>query len=42
MLLDLELFDGARELFGECHAGPADELVPRWFAVPAREARPGS
>ena len=33
VLLNLELFDGARELFGECHAGPADELVPRWFAA---------
>jgi NAD-dependent deacetylase len=31
LLLNLELFDGARALFTECHAGPADELVPRWF-----------
>ncbi|MBA3397450.1 MAG: NAD-dependent deacylase [Deltaproteobacteria bacterium] len=32
VLLNLEIFDGARELFTECHAGPADELVPRFFA----------
>jgi NAD-dependent deacetylase len=32
VLLNLEIFDGARELYGECEAGPADELVPRWFA----------
>ena len=32
VLLNLEIFEGARDLFGECHAGPADELVPRWFA----------
>ena len=31
LLLNLEVFDGARALFTECHAGPADELVPRWF-----------
>ena len=31
VLLNLEIFDGARELFGECHAGTADELVPRFF-----------
>jgi len=31
MLLNLEVFDGARALFTECHEGPADELVPRWF-----------
>ncbi len=43
VLLNLELFDGARELYGEHEAGPADELVPRWFAPPeepAAEARP--
>ena len=32
MLLNLEIFDGARALFSECHAGPADVLVPQWFA----------
>jgi NAD-dependent deacetylase len=32
VLLNLELFDGARAQFGELEAGPADELVPRWFA----------
>ena len=32
ILLNLEIFEGARALFGECHAGPADELVPRFFA----------
>ena len=32
VLLNLEIFDGARELYGELEAGPADELVPRWFA----------
>ncbi len=31
ILLNLEIFDGARELFDECHAGPADELVPTLF-----------
>jgi NAD-dependent deacetylase len=31
ILLNLEIFDGARSLFGECHAGPADELVPKLF-----------
>ncbi|MDB4960929.1 MAG: NAD-dependent deacetylase [Myxococcales bacterium] len=31
VLLNLEVFDGARALFTECDAGPADELVPRWF-----------
>ena len=31
ILLNLEIFDDARALFSECHAGPADELVPRWF-----------
>ena len=32
VLLNLELFDGARELYGEHETGLADELVPRWFA----------
>ena len=32
VLLNLEIFEGARDLFGELEAGPADELVPRWFA----------
>ncbi|HEU0035150.1 MAG TPA: Sir2 family NAD-dependent protein deacetylase [Kofleriaceae bacterium] len=32
VLLNLEIFDGARALFTDCVAGPADELVPRWFA----------
>jgi NAD-dependent SIR2 family protein deacetylase len=31
ILLDLEIFEGARALFSECHAGPADELVPALF-----------
>jgi NAD-dependent deacetylase len=31
ILLNLEIFDGARGLFSECHAGPADELVPKLF-----------
>lgn len=35
ILLNLEIFDGAREAFTECHAGPADELVERWFSSPA-------
>lgn len=37
VLLNLEIFDGARTLFSESHAGPADELVPRWFG--GRDAR---
>ena len=32
VLLNLEIFEGARDLYGEQEAGPADELVPRWFA----------
>lgn len=32
LLLNLEIDDEARELFAECHAGPADELVGRWFS----------
>ena len=31
VLLNLEIDDAAREAYAECHAGPADELVPRWF-----------
>ena len=31
ILLNLEIYDEAREIFTECHAGPADDLVPRWF-----------
>jgi len=31
ILLNLELFDDARALFSECHAGPSDVLVPAWF-----------
>lgn len=37
ILLNLEIFDGARTLFSESHAGPADDLVPRWFG--GRDAR---
>jgi NAD-dependent deacetylase len=32
LLLNLELDDAARDLYRECHAGPADELVPRLFS----------
>lgn len=32
ILLNLEIYDEAREMFTECHAGIADELVPRLFA----------
>jgi NAD-dependent deacetylase len=32
VLLNLEIFDDARELYSECHAGTADELVSRWFS----------
>jgi NAD-dependent deacetylase len=32
VLLNLEVFEGARDLFTDCVAGSADELVPRWFA----------
>jgi NAD-dependent deacetylase len=31
VLLNLEAFDGARELFREVRTGPADELVPEFF-----------
>jgi NAD-dependent protein deacetylase/lipoamidase len=31
VLLNLEIFDDADELFSECHAGPSDELVPKFF-----------
>lgn len=33
ILLNLEIFDGARAQFTECHAGTADDLVPQWFAA---------
>jgi NAD-dependent deacetylase len=33
VLLNLEIFDGARDLFTDCDVGPADEIVPRWFAA---------
>jgi NAD-dependent deacetylase len=33
LLLNLEVGDDAREMFREAEAGPADELVPRWFAT---------
>jgi NAD-dependent SIR2 family protein deacetylase len=32
ILLNLEIYDEARAIFTECHAGPADDLVSRWFA----------
>lgn len=32
VLLNLELFEDARALYGEHETGSADELVPRWFA----------
>jgi len=32
VLLNLEVFEGARERFTDCVTGSADELVPRWFA----------
>jgi NAD-dependent deacetylase len=32
VLLNLEIGGGAREVFTDVVAGPADELVPRWFA----------
>ena len=32
VLLNLEIDDDVRGEFSECHAGPADEQVPRWFA----------
>jgi NAD-dependent deacetylase len=35
-LLDLEIDDEARELYSECHAGTADELVPPFFALGRR------
>jgi NAD-dependent deacetylase len=31
ILLNLEIFEDARSLYAECHAGSADELVPAWF-----------
>jgi len=33
VLLNLEIDASSRELYAECHAGPADELVPGFFAV---------
>lgn len=33
VLLNLEIGGDARDLFTDCIAGPADELVPRWFAA---------
>jgi NAD-dependent deacetylase len=33
VLLNLEIDDEARDLYGECHAGPSDDLVPRFFAA---------
>jgi NAD-dependent deacetylase len=33
VLLNLERIDGARDLFTDVVTGPADELVPRWFAA---------
>ncbi|MEP6860454.1 MAG: Sir2 family NAD-dependent protein deacetylase [Deltaproteobacteria bacterium] len=32
ILLNLEVDDEARDVYGECYAGAADELVPHWFA----------
>jgi NAD-dependent deacetylase len=32
ILLNLEIDDEARDAYGECHTGTADELVPRLFA----------
>lgn len=32
-LLNLEIDDDARELYTECHAGTADELVPQFFGA---------
>jgi NAD-dependent deacetylase len=33
VLINLEIDADARSLFSECHAGPADEVVPRWLAT---------
>ncbi|HEX8107665.1 MAG TPA: Sir2 family NAD-dependent protein deacetylase [Kofleriaceae bacterium] len=33
VLLNREIDDEARDTYGECHAGTADELVPQLFAV---------
>jgi NAD-dependent protein deacetylase/lipoamidase len=33
ILINLEIDDDARDAYAECHAGTADELVPRLFAV---------
>jgi NAD-dependent deacetylase len=32
VLLNLETFDGANELFTDVELGPADAIVPKWFA----------
>lgn len=32
VLLNLEVFDDARDHYAEIHAGPADEVVPAWLA----------
>ena len=32
VLLNLEIDSQMRDVFAECHAGPADELVPGLFA----------
>ncbi len=32
VLLNLEIDDDMRAFYPECFAGPADDLVPRWFA----------
>jgi NAD-dependent deacetylase len=33
VLLNLEVFDDARDHYAEIHTGPADELVPRYFGM---------
>lgn len=32
VLLNLEIFEDARTMFTSCYSGPADELVPQFFA----------
>jgi len=32
VLLNLEIDDASREVYAECLAGPADQLVPRWLS----------
>ena len=34
VLLNLEAFDDARDLYTTVETGTADDLVPRWFALP--------